>query len=106
MPSGDSLDSIAITDREGAVRIDVHARPRAPRTKVLGAKGGALEVALAAPPVDGEANAELARALAALFGVPARHVAVVAGRSGKRKIVEVRGIDARAARARLEARRE
>ena len=106
MGASESLDSVAITDREGAVRFDVHARPRAPRTKVLGAKGGALEVAVAAPPVDGEANAELARALAAVFGVHARDVAVVAGRSGKRKIVEVRGIDARTARDRLDARRE
>jgi uncharacterized protein (TIGR00251 family) len=96
--------SVAITERGGAVRLDVRARPRAPRTKVLGVKEGALEVALAAPPVDGEANAELARALAAVFGVAARDVAVVAGQTGKRKIVEVRGIDAATARERLGAR--
>jgi uncharacterized protein (TIGR00251 family) len=102
MPSERSdLSSVAITDRDGAVRFDVRARPRAPRTKVLGAKEGALEVAIAAPPVDGEANAELVRGLAAVFGVPARDVVVVAGQTGKRKIVEVRGIDAAAARERL-----
>ena len=104
MPSGGSdFAAVAITDRDGAVRLDVHARPRAPRTRLLGVKEGALEVALAAPPVDGEANVELARALAVVFGVPARNVAVVAGRTGKRKIVEVRGIDAGAARERLAA---
>jgi uncharacterized protein (TIGR00251 family) len=101
MPAGGTFASLAITDRDGAVRLDVHARPRAPRSKVLGVKEGALEVAIAAPPVDGEANAELARTLAATFGVPVRDVAVVAGRSGKRKIVEVRGIDAKTAHARL-----
>jgi uncharacterized protein (TIGR00251 family) len=106
MAAGEPLDTVAITDRDGAVRLDVHVRPRASRTKVLGAKVGALEVAVAAPPVDGEANAELARVLAEVFGVHARDVAVVAGRSGKRKIVEVRGIDAAVARARLNARRE
>jgi uncharacterized protein len=97
------LASVAITDRDGAVRLDVRARPRASRTAVLGVKEGALEVALAAPPVDGEANAELARALAAVFGVPVRDVAVIAGRTGKRKIVEVRGLDAVTARERLRA---
>src|SRR5262245_7562360 len=102
MPSGRAdFASVAITDRGDAVRLDVRARPRAPRTKLLGVKEGALEVALAAPPVDGEANAELGRALAEVFGVPARDVEVIAGRSGKRKIVEVRGIDAETARARL-----
>jgi uncharacterized protein (TIGR00251 family) len=102
MPSERSdFASLVITDRDGAVRFDVRARPRAPRTKLVGVKEGALEVAVAAPPVDGAANAELVRGLAAVFGVPARDVTVVAGQSGKRKIVEVRGIDARAARERL-----
>jgi uncharacterized protein YggU (UPF0235/DUF167 family) len=100
---GATLDSVAITDRGGAVRFGVHAKPRASRTKVLGAKEGALVMALAAAPAEGAANLELSRALAAIFGVAARDVAVVAGQTGKRKIVEVRGIDAAAARGRLAA---
>jgi uncharacterized protein (TIGR00251 family) len=95
------LGALAISDREDSVRFTVHAKPRARRTEILGVKDGALHVAVAAPPVDGEANAELARGLAEVFGVRARDVAVVAGQSGKRKIVEVRGIDAASARERL-----
>jgi uncharacterized protein (TIGR00251 family) len=98
-----ALDALVITERDGAIRFDVRARPRAPRTKVLGVREGALHVAIAAPPVDGEANAELARALAAVFGVPARSVSVVAGQTGKRKVVEVGGVDVATARARLAA---
>ena len=98
------VSGLAISDRAGAVRFDVHARPRAPKTKVIGVTDGALQVAVAAPPVDGEANAELARGLAAVFGVRARDVEVVAGQTGKRKIVEVRGIDASVALARLQGR--
>jgi uncharacterized protein (TIGR00251 family) len=102
MPSDPAtLAGLVITERDGAIRFDVRARPRAPRTKVLGVREGALHVALAAPPVDGEANDELARGLAALFGVPARAVSIVAGRTGKRKVVEVGGIDAAGARVRL-----
>jgi uncharacterized protein len=97
------LETLVLTERDGAIRFDVRARPRAPRTKVLGVREGALHVAIAAPPVDGEANAELARALASVFGVPARAVTVVAGQTGKRKVVEVGGIDAPTARARLAA---
>ena len=88
------------------MRFDVRAKPRARRTEILGVKDGALHVAVAAPPVEGEANAELIRGLAKALGVPARHVAVLAGQSGKRKIVEVRGIDAAAARERLLRRLE
>jgi len=34
-------------------------KPRASKSRILGVREGMLEVALAAPPVDGEANAEL-----------------------------------------------
>lgn len=98
------VSGLLISDRAGAVRFDVHARPRAPKTKVIGVTEGALHVAIAAPPVDGEANAELARGLAAVFGVRARDVEVVAGQSGKRKIVEVRGVDAVTAMDKLKGR--
>ncbi len=101
---GVEVGALAISDRAGGVRFDVLARPRASRSKVLGVKDGALRVAIAAPPVDGEANAELARVLAQVLGVRARDVTVVAGQSGKRKIVEVRGIDAGRARERLAER--
>jgi len=96
-----AIAALDIGDRDGAVRFAVRAKPRAPKTRVLGVKEGALHVAIAAPPVDGEANRELARGLAAALGVPARDVTVVAGQSGPRKIVEVRGIDARIARERF-----
>ena len=95
------LAALAISEREGAVRFNVHAKPRARRTEILGVKDGALHVSVAAPPVEGEANIELVRGLADLFGVPTRNVAVVAGQSGKRKIVEVRGIDGPSARQKL-----
>jgi uncharacterized protein (TIGR00251 family) len=96
--------SLAISDRGDAVRFNVHAKPRARRTEILGVKDGALQVAVAAPPLKGEANAELARALADVFGVPTRNVAVVGGQSGRRKIVEIRGVDERVSRERLDRR--
>ena len=67
-----NLESFAISDRVGAVRFDVRARPRAPRTEIVGIKEGALEVAIAAPPADGEANLELARGLASKSSVSTR----------------------------------
>ena len=101
-----NLESFAISERVGAIRFDVRARPRASRTEIIAVKEGALEIAVAAPPVDGEANLELARGLASIFGTHARDVSVVAGASGKRKVVEVRGIDGTTARARLAAYRK
>jgi uncharacterized protein (TIGR00251 family) len=53
----------------GSVTIDVRVIPRASRSEVVGLHDGALKVRLAAPPVDGAANAELIKLLAKKFGV-------------------------------------
>jgi uncharacterized protein (TIGR00251 family) len=74
------------------VVIVVYAKPRASRSKVLGVKNGALEVALAAPPVEGEANDELLKVLAAALNVPRRSVRLIHGQSGRNKRVEIDGV--------------
>ena len=48
-----------------------------------------LKVRLAAPPVDGKANAELLRFLADAFGVPLRNVVLVRGETSRQKVVRV-----------------
>ncbi len=89
--------------RPDAATVAVHAKPRAKKSRVIGYKEGALEVALAAPPVDGAANEELVRVLAAALGVPARDVHVERGASGRRKLVRVEGMSDAAARDLLSA---
>jgi uncharacterized protein (TIGR00251 family) len=90
-----------LSDRPLGARLSVHVKPRASRTGIVGVRDGALCVAVAAPPVEGEANAALARALADVLHVPLRDVVVVAGQASKRKIVDVCGIDASTVRERL-----
>ena len=85
------------------MKIEVHAKPRAKKSRILGWKGSLLEVALAAPPVDGAANEELVRLLADVLGVPKRRIVLVRGEGARTKLVEVDGLDADAARTRLEA---
>jgi hypothetical protein len=70
----------------------VHAKPRSAKSAVLGVRAGALDVALAAPPVDGEANQELVRVLARHLGLPRRAVRVVSGAGSRRKLVEISGL--------------
>jgi uncharacterized protein len=98
---GIDLGGLAVSEHPGAVRFRVHAKPRASRTAIVGVREGALDVAVAAAPVEGEANAELVRALAEALDVARRDVSIVSGRSGKQKTIEIRGIDAGALRARL-----
>jgi uncharacterized protein (TIGR00251 family) len=90
-----------LVETGGGVRFEVWAKPRAKRSRIVGARGGAVEVSLAAPPVDGAANEELVRLLADVFGVPKRSVVIVRGDTAQRKVVEVSGIGAEEARTRL-----
>ena len=73
----------------GAIVLALHVQPGAKRTEVAGTYGDALKVRLAAPPVDGKANAELVRFLAEAFGVAQRDVAILRGETSRRKLVRI-----------------
>lgn len=72
-----------------AVRFRVRVVPRASRTGVAGVHDGALRVRLAAPPVDGKANAALVRFVSRALGVPRAGVRIVGGATGRSKVLEV-----------------
>jgi uncharacterized protein (TIGR00251 family) len=84
-----------------SARLVLHVQPRARRTEVAGRHGDAVKVRLAAPPVDGAANAELVRFLAERLGVARAAVRIVAGAGARRKLVEVDGLTADQAAAKL-----
>jgi uncharacterized protein len=75
------------------VKIDVLVKPRASRSRVLGVREGLLEVAVAAPPVDGAANEALIACLADFFEVGRSTVSILRGASSRRKLVEVVGVE-------------
>ena len=88
-------------DVPGGVELDVLVQPRASRTRAVGEHGGRLKIQVAAPPVEGEANAALVAFLASALGVRKSDVALVRGDSGRRKTVRVAGVSAADALARL-----
>ena len=57
---------------------------------------------LAAPPVEGEANAGLARFLGRALDVPPSSVTIVHGASGRDKLLRFAGLTATAVRMRLQ----
>jgi uncharacterized protein len=73
------------------VILDLHVQPGAARTEFAGEHDGRLKLRLAAPPVDGKANAALVAFLAEYYGVPKRNVRIVAGTSSRRKRVFIEG---------------
>ncbi len=95
-----SLPAWAREGAGGAV-LEVLVQPRASRTRVVGEHDGRLKIQLAAPPVDGEANAALVAFLADALAVKKGDVALLAGEAGRRKRVRIAGVAADAAAAKL-----
>ena len=77
-------------------------RPGAPRTRPAGEHGGALRLAVAAPPERGRANAEALRYLAAALGVPAGRLELLAGELSRQTVVLCRGLSPETLRAAAE----
>lgn len=69
--------------------LTLHVQPGASRSEVAGVHGDALKLRLAAPAIDGRANAALVRYLADVFGVPMRNVAIERGETSRRKTVRI-----------------
>lgn len=85
-------DDLELLPRDGAVGLRVRAKPGARRSAILGVERGALIVALAAPPREGQANLELVRLFARVANVQQRCVELVTGASGRYKLVRIRGV--------------
>ncbi|MCC7059961.1 MAG: DUF167 domain-containing protein [Burkholderiaceae bacterium] len=86
-----AADPSWLSGRAGAWRIRIVAQPGARRTELVGEHDGCLKLRVAAPPVDGRANEEIARFLAERLGVPRRALVMIGGAGSRRKLF---GLDA------------
>lgn len=69
----------------------LHIQPGAKTTQIAGEHGNALKIRLAAPPVDGKANAALLAFLAESLRLPKQAVVLKSGQSSRQKLVEICG---------------
>ncbi|MBL8397493.1 MAG: YggU family protein [Candidatus Accumulibacter sp.] len=69
--------------------LTIHAQPGAKRSEVAGLHGDALKIRLAAPAVDGLANAALIHFLAEKLALPRAAITVTKGRSSRHKVLQV-----------------
>jgi uncharacterized protein (TIGR00251 family) len=82
-----------VCSAKGGVYVKLRVSPGAKSTAVKGLYGeGAIKLSVAAPPVEGKANAEVERYLAQLFGLPRSEVTVAKGASNRDKLVFVSGL--------------
>lgn len=92
----DAMPAAPWQRQAGGVRLAVRLTPRAGRDGIAGivATGdgrAALAIRLAAPPVDGAANAALIAFLATALGLAKRDVTIRTGHAARQKIVDLAG---------------
>ena len=89
------------TSPQPAAMLSVRVQPRARRDEVAGERAGAVLIRLAAPPVDGKANAALCALIARAAQVPRSRVEIVRGAGSRDKLVRVVGVTERELRRAL-----
>lgn len=100
-PLDDAALTAAVRDHDDGATVALRVSPRAPTTALTGRHGDALKLKVHAPPVDGAANVEVRRFIAACCGVRPSDVEVRSGDRSRTKVILVRGVDAAHLRAAL-----
>ncbi|KAK2488725.1 hypothetical protein MC885_010068 [Smutsia gigantea] len=76
-------------DPKGRVTIAIHAKPGSKQNAVTGLTAEAVSVAIAAPPSEGEANAELCRYLSRVLALRKSDVVLDKGGKSREKVVKL-----------------
>ena len=76
------------------VAIPIRVTPRASRNEIVEILSDqTVKIRLKAPPVEGKANQELIKFLSKILGVPKSNLEIVAGATGRDKLVSVLDIE-------------
>ena len=92
---------IALHESASGITFSVRVQPRARKNAVVGELGGALKIAVTAPPADGRANEACIEFLADTLDVPRSAIAIISGHSSRNKVIRLTGVSAEKIRARL-----
>lgn len=82
--------------------ITVRVTPRASRNEIIGiSDDGTVKIRLTAPPVEGAANEGLVRFLAEVLGTAPSKIEIIAGQTGKDKLITIMGMDSETVQQRI-----
>jgi len=95
------MSDLVVEERGAELRIRVRVKLRASKSRIVEVREGALQIAVAAPPVDGAANAELVRTLAGALGCAKSSIEIVSGGGSRSKLVAIHGLSLADLRVRL-----
>lgn len=87
--------------RKGAA-LAIRVTPRASKNQVSEIlANGTIKIRLTAPPVDGKANQALIKFLAEILDIPESKIEIVAGETGRDKLISILDLDADTAQKRI-----
>lgn len=91
-----SINKKGLTEdaRVNRVGINVRISPRAKRNEISSIMDdGSVKIRLTAPPVEGKANQALIKYLAEILKISTTDIEIVAGHSGRQKVVLITGFE-------------
>jgi hypothetical protein len=89
-------------DGKRGAALAVRVTPRANRNEIFGIlNDGTVKIHLTAPPVESQANEALLKLLSDVLGVPISRLDIVAGKTGRDKLVSVLDMDAETVHKRI-----
>jgi uncharacterized protein (TIGR00251 family) len=83
-------DSVELTPIAAGTRLRLRVKPGARKTAIVGVHGGALKIAVNAPPQRGKANEAVIELLADVLDLPASSIEIVGGGMSQNKVVAVK----------------
>jgi uncharacterized protein (TIGR00251 family) len=92
--------SYRLHDGKKGAALAIRVTPRASHNEIVEILAdGTIKIRLTAPPVEGKANQALIEFLSGVLGVPSARIEIVAGSTGRDKLVSVLDMDAETAHA-------
>jgi hypothetical protein len=89
-------------DGKRGAALAVRVTPRTSRNEIFGVlNDGTVKIHLTAPPVEGQANEALLKFLSEVLEVPVSRLDIVAGKTGRNKLVSVLDMDAETVHKRI-----
>ena len=80
-------------DGVSGTAITIRVTPRAKRNEISGIMDdGTIKIRITAPPVDGKANQALIKYLSDIFDIKRSQIEVVAGHTGRNKLIAIEGL--------------
>lgn len=94
--------NLNLRDGKRGAALAIRVTPRARKNEISEIlSDGTVKIRLTAPPVDGKANEALIEFLAEVLDVAARNIEIVAGHTGRKKLVSILGVHAETVQRRI-----